>query len=132
MTTANRAVLVIEDEASVLAFIRAAMERFGYAVVGAPSGVRGLEMLAANDYAGVISDMRTPGGVGGQEVYRWIVEFRPELARRVLFITGDTVKTVQTLRTTGVPYIEKPFRAQELLQMVRKVIGASVGMQQQL
>ncbi|MGA2988886.1 MAG: response regulator [Candidatus Korobacteraceae bacterium] len=126
MTIANRAVLVIEDEASVLAFIRAALERCGYAVVGVTSGVRGLEMLAADDYAGVISDMRTPGGVGGQEVYRWIAQFRPELARRMLFITGDTVnlQTLQALRTTGVPFIEKPFRAQELMQMVRRVIGA--------
>ena len=53
-------VLVIEDEASVLAFMRAALERGGYTVVGARSGVLGLEMLAAADFAGVISDMRTP------------------------------------------------------------------------
>jgi two-component system NtrC family sensor kinase len=129
MMTANRAVLVIEDETSVLAFIRAALEGSGYVVVGAGSGVLGLEMLAADEYAGVISDMRTPGGVGGPEVYRWIAQFRPELANRVLFITGDTVnpQTLQALRTTGVPFIEKPFRAQELMQMVRQVIGAGEG-----
>ncbi len=129
MMTANRAVLVIEDEAAVLAFIQAALERSGYTVVGARSGVAGLEMLAANEYAGVISDMRTPGGVGGQEVYSWITRFRPELAKRVLFITGDTVnpQTLQALRTTGVPFVEKPFRAKDLVQMVRQVIGASQG-----
>jgi len=125
MMAIDRAVLVIEDEAAVLAFIRTALERHGYAVVGVSSGVQGLEMLASGDYAGVISDMRTPGGVGGQDVHRWIVQFRPELAGRMLFITGDTVnpQTLQALRMTGVPFIEKPFRSQELLQMVRKVIG---------
>jgi len=125
MMAIDRAVLVIEDEAAVLAFIRTALERHGYAVIGVGSGVQGLEMLASGDYAGVISDMRTPGGVGGQDVHRWIVQFRPELAGRMLFITGDTVnpQTLQALRMTGVPFIEKPFRTQELLQMVRKVIG---------
>jgi FixJ family two-component response regulator len=44
-----------------------------------------------------------------------------------MFITGDTVnqQTVQALRSTGVPFIEKPFRVQELMDMVRKVIGAA-------
>ena len=120
-------VLVIEDEASVLAFVRAALERGGYPVVGAASGVLGLEMLASAEFAGVISDMRTPGGVSGQDVYCWIRQFRPDLAQRFMFITGDTVnqQTVQALRSTGVPFIEKPFRVQELMDMVRKVIGAA-------
>jgi len=118
-------VLVIEDESAVLAFIRAVLERDGFAVAGASSGVLGLEMLASGKFAGVISDMRMPGGVGGEEVYRWLAQFQPELARRMLFITGDTVnpRTLQALQTTGVPFIEKPFRAKELVRMVRQVIG---------
>jgi two-component system NtrC family sensor kinase len=89
--------------------------------------VLGLEMLASEEFAGVISDMRTPGGVSGQDVYRWIAQFRPDLAKRVIFITGDTVnqQTVQALQSTGVPFIEKPFRVQVLMDMVRKVIGAA-------
>jgi len=125
----KKPVLVIEDEAAVLAFLRAALERGGYLVVGAVSGVLGLEMLAADEFAGVISDMRTPGGVSGQDIYHWICQFRPDLARRFMLITGDTVnqQTAQALRSTGVPFIEKPFRVQELMDMVRKVIGAADG-----
>jgi two-component system NtrC family sensor kinase len=127
--TEKNPVLVIEDEASVLAFVRAALERSGYPVVGARSGVLGLEMLASQEFAGVISDMRTPGGVSGQDIYSWINQFRPDLAKRFMFITGDTVnpQTVQALRSTGVPYIEKPFRVQELMDMVGKLIGAANG-----
>ncbi len=122
-------VLVIDDEASVLAFVRLALERGGYGVVGARSGVLGLKMLEGQEFAGIISDMRTPGGVSGLDIYRWISQFRPDLAKRVIFITGDTVnlQTVQVLRSTGVPYIEKPFRVQELMDMVRKVIGEADG-----
>jgi DNA-binding NtrC family response regulator len=127
--TGKNPVLIIEDEASVLAFVRAALERGGYSVVGALSGVLGLEMLASNNFAGVISDMRTPGGISGQDIYQWVSQFRPDLAKRVMFITGDAVsqQTVQALRSNGVPFIEKPFRVQELMDMVRKVIGTSDG-----
>jgi len=121
------AVLVIEDETSVLAFVRIALERKGYEVVGVPTGALGLEMLASRDFAGIISDMRTPGGVNGDDVYYWVTRNRPELANRVLFVTGDTVnpQTVRALRLTGAPYIEKPFRMGEFLDLVQKVIGTA-------
>jgi DNA-binding NtrC family response regulator len=129
MTGAERPILVIEDEASVMAFVQTALERGGYPVVGVRSGALGLEKLATGEYAGVISDMRTPGGVSGQDVFSWIAHFRPELATHVMFITGDTVnqQTVEALETTGVPFLGKPFRVKELLELVRKVMGTTDG-----
>lgn len=117
--------LVIEDEPSVMAFIRTALERHGYSVVPASSGVEGLDRLAADRYMGIISDMRTPGGVSGADVHAWIVQHRPELISRMLFTTGDTAneETAAVLRSTGVPYIEKPFRARQLIMLVESIIG---------
>jgi CheY-like chemotaxis protein len=116
--------LVIEDEASVQAFLRAALERFGYQVVPAGSGAQGLEELKHGDFAGVISDMRTPGGVGGADVHAWLLKNKPELAKHLLFITGDVAneETMTTLQKTGVPCIEKPFRVQQLMEAVKKVL----------
>ena len=117
--------LVIEDEPSVMAFLSAALERHGYNMVPASSGAEGLKLLAAGEYLGVISDMRTPGGVNGADVHAWIVEHRPQLASRVLFITGDTVneETLAILRKTGAPCVEKPFRVQQLMAVVQKIFG---------
>lgn len=116
--------LVIEDEASVQAFLRAALERFGYKVVLAGSGAEGLEELKHGEFSGVISDMRTPGGVGGADVHEWLLNNKPELAKHLLFITGDVAneETMSTLRKTGVPCIEKPFRVQELMDAIEKVL----------
>src|SRR5260370_41415101 len=61
-------ILLIEDEPSVIAFLRAALERKGYAVVNASSGAEGLQRLSNGRYAGVISDIRMPGAVNGAEV----------------------------------------------------------------
>ena len=53
-------ILLIEDEPSVTAFFRAALERHGYGVVPAASGMEGLAHLAQGKFAGVISDIRMP------------------------------------------------------------------------
>ncbi len=122
----NRAVLlVVEDEPSVLAFMRAALERSGYEVHAAETGARALELLRMHNYTGVISDMRTPGGVDGADVWQWIAANRPELLGRLIFTTGDIVndETAATLQRTGAPYVEKPFRVAQFLAMVEKVMG---------
>jgi len=123
---AARPVLVIEDEPGVIALLRTALERRGYRVVQAKSGAEGLRMLEKGDYAGVISDIRTPGGVSGADVQTWIQRNRPGLASRLVFITGDVAntETLALLRRTGAPCLEKPFRVRQLLDIVEQTFGA--------
>jgi DNA-binding response OmpR family regulator len=117
--------LIIEDERAVMSFLRAALERNGYKTVSASSGAEGLKMLENGTYMGVISDMRTPGGVTGADVHAWIRTNRPELLHRILFITGDTVnqETMAILEKTGAPCIEKPFRVAQLLKSVEMLLA---------
>ena len=118
-------ILLIEDEPAVMACIRAALERSGYSVVCCESGASGLQMLESGDFLGVISDMRTPGGVDGADVHAWVSHHRPELASRVVFVTGDIAneETVATLRRTGAPCVEKPFRVQQFISVVEQTLG---------
>jgi DNA-binding NtrC family response regulator len=118
-------VLLIEDEPSVMAYVQAALERGGYGVVCCDSGERALEVLASGEFLGVVSDMRTPGGVNGADVHAWVSRHRPELASRIVFITGDIAndETVDTLRKTGAPCVEKPFRVQQFISVVEKIMG---------
>ena len=117
--------LVIEDESAVMSFLRAALERNGYRIVGASSGAEGLKLLQDGSYGAVISDMRTPGDINGADVHAWIRTHRPELSHRMLFITGDTVnqETMAILEKTGPPCIEKPFRVAQLLKSVEMLLG---------
>ncbi len=120
-------VLLIEDEPAVMAYVRAALERSGYAVVCSESGVEGLRHLEGGQFLGVVSDMRTPGGVDGADVYAWVAKHRPELASRIVFITGDIAneETVATLQKTGAPCVEKPFRVQQFISVVEQTMGKS-------
>ena len=121
-------VLVIEDEPGVMAYVRAALERKGYAVVCAASGTEGVRILESGEFLGVVSDMRTPGGIDGADVYAWISQHRPELVSRIVFITGDIASedTVSTLRRTGAPCVEKPFRVRQFISVVENAMGKAL------
>ena len=123
--SASAPVLLIEDEPAVMAYVRAALERNGYDVVTAESGADALQMLASGNFQGIVSDMRTPGGVDGAQVHAWIANHRPELASKVVFITGDIAneETVAILRKTGAPCLEKPFRVQQFISVVEQTMG---------
>jgi DNA-binding NtrC family response regulator len=118
-------VLLIEDEPAVMAYVQAALERSGYPVICCESGVDALRLLVSGEFLGVVSDMRTPGGVDGAQVYTWIAQHRPDLVSKIVFITGDIAneETVATLRATGAPCVEKPFRVQQLIEVVSKTMG---------
>jgi DNA-binding NtrC family response regulator len=118
-------VLLIEDEPAVMAYVQAALERSGYPVVCCESGVDALRLLKNGDFLGVVSDMRTPGGVDGAQVHDWISRNRPDLVSKIVFITGDIAneETVATLRETGAPCVEKPFRVQQFIDVIARTMG---------
>jgi CheY-like chemotaxis protein len=118
-------VLLIEDEPAVMAYVQAALERSGYPVVCCESGVDALRLLENGEFLGIVSDMRTPGGVDGAQVHAWLAQHRPDLVTKIVFITGDIAneETVATLRETGAPCVEKPFRVQQFIDVVSKTMG---------
>jgi DNA-binding NtrC family response regulator len=118
-------VLLIEDEPSIMALVTATLERSGYQVVCIESGAEALRLLEKGQFLGVVSDMRTPGGVDGAQVHTWISANRPDLENKVVIITGDYAneETVSTLRKIGALYLEKPFRVQDLISAVEKTMG---------
>ena len=120
-------VLLIEDEPSIMALVSATLERNGYHVVCTESGADALRLLEKGEFLGVVSDMRTPGGVDGAQVHSWISAHRPDLVDKVVIITGDYAneETVNTLRNIGALYLEKPFRVQDLISAVEKTMGKS-------
>ena len=90
-TLAATTILLIEDEPSVTAFVRAALERRGYAVVPAASGAEGLARLEEASFGGVISDIRMPGASGVD-----LLKFTKEVAPSTVFILITGVPTVDT------------------------------------
>ena len=121
-------VLLIEDEPAVMDLLRTTLERSGYTVMCSGSGAEGLRLLECGQFLGVVSDMRTPGGVDGADVHAWVAQYRPDLASKIVLITGDIAdeQTVMKLRKTGAPWVEKPFGVQQLISVVQQTMGKAL------
>jgi DNA-binding NtrC family response regulator len=119
-------VLLVEDEEILLAFLKTALERGGVNVVGATSGSEARDLLERGEYAGIVSDLRMPGEIGGAELYDWVQKNRPALSSRFLFITGNTSDpyAIEVRERTGAQFIEKPFRIGVLIEMIHKITSA--------
>ena len=111
-------VLVVDDEEP----IRVALERFltsaGHAVVTVSSGSEAIWRAEGEEvFDVVLLDMRMPD-VSGQQIFeRWSKE-RPDLAQRVVFLTGDIVSADLQgfLNGTGRPFLPKPFEFEAVVR----------------
>jgi DNA-binding response OmpR family regulator len=71
-------ILVIEDEARILAFLARGLEAEGYAVAGAQDGREGLRLALAGSWDLVVLDLLLPS-VDGLSVLRKLHAERPDL-----------------------------------------------------
>ena len=85
-----------------------------------------LRMILNYRYDCIIMDLRMPD-ISGQQFYQMIADTDPDLARKVMFVTGDTVRreTREFLEATGDPVFSKPINMGYLRQQIRELAEAS-------
>jgi two-component system NtrC family sensor kinase len=115
-------VLVVDDEPHILHYMHATLEAWGHTPVVARNGREGLELADRERFDLVISDLRMPE-LGGREFYEELARRHPELAARLVFSTGDTVRgdTLAFLESLDRPYLHKPFSLAELRNLLAAV-----------
>ena len=120
----HASVLVVDDEPSVLEFQTDLLCSLGARVTGVRSGVRALEALRQSQFDLVITDLRMPGGVSGQDIFRWIERNRPGDAGKVIFVTGDTMgeETQRFLSRLPNRCLVKPFSVDDYLSTLKEVL----------
>lgn len=112
------AILVVEDEAGIVAFLRRGFEAAGYAVLVAEDGPTGLELGQRPDVELVVLDLGLPG-LRGEEVLRRLRERRPAVPVIVLTAMDAVADRVANLEAGADDYVVKPFSFSELLARVR-------------
>ncbi len=119
-----RAILVVDDEADVAALMGDTLELAGHHVEIASNGTEALGHLAQRRFDLVLSDIRMPE-MDGPGLYRAIQDRHPELARRFVFVTGDTLssETAAFVRGIGAPVVMKPFDLEDLTRTVNRVLA---------
>lgn len=82
-------ILLVDDEPLLLKALRRSLER-DYDVTCAGDGELALELVMSDStFAAIVCDLRMPG-MGGEELYTAIVKEAPDLAPRMIFISGET------------------------------------------
>jgi DNA-binding NtrC family response regulator len=97
----------------------------GYQVETCQDGRLVPELLHRGNYDLVISDIKMPE-FGGAQVYAEVTRRSPEMRRRLLFVSGDTLSlsTREFLTASGSPFLEKPFDVDEFTAMVDRLLAA--------
>jgi two-component system NtrC family sensor kinase len=115
-------VLVVDDEPHILHYMRATLEAWGHIPVVASDGEEALARATQERFDLIISDLRMPR-LGGREFYEQLLIQNPNMAARLVFSTGDTVRgdTLTFLETLDRPYLHKPFSLAELRTLLAEV-----------
>ncbi len=117
------AVLVVDDEEDVSDLIREILVRDGFEVTVANSAEAALDLLAGQDFALILTDLNMPG-LGGRGFYERLLRDRPAMARRMGFVTGDTMSPQARGFLDGAerPFLEKPIAPDELRRLARTML----------
>ena len=119
-------VLVVDDEQDIAQTLADMLRVSGHQVEIASSGRVALDHIAGagSHYDLIFSDIRMPE-MDGPMFFRALRAERPDLAARLIFMTGDTLGTdvAGLIRETGAPVIEKPFDPAIVADVVATKLG---------
>jgi PAS domain S-box-containing protein len=119
----NESVLLVEDDDAVRRVTSRMLEGLGFRVIAAAGPRQALDL--ARDHIGTIdvllSDVIMPG-INGREMAEAVLKLRPGM--KVVFVSGytDDVALLQQLRAHTLYFLQKPFTAEGLGQMIRAAI----------
>jgi CheY-like chemotaxis protein len=115
-------ILLVEDDPLVRTSIIKILERGGYTVSAVPNGLAALSELRDQRFSAIITDLKLPF-LQGDDFFRQVQELFPEMARRIVFVTGwaHDQRIQEFLAQTGQPCLPKPFEAGDLVSAVQRV-----------
>ncbi|RNA61092.1 DNA-binding response regulator [Chryseobacterium nematophagum] len=117
-------IILIEDETSVVSFIKKGLQESGYEVSVAFDGLTGVQLIQANDFDLVILDIMLPE-MNGLDVCKEIRKTNKHVP--ILFLTalGTSENIVLGLENGGDDYLVKPFKFIELVARIKSLLRRS-------
>ncbi|HEY2378938.1 MAG TPA: response regulator [Gemmatimonadaceae bacterium] len=115
-------VLYVDDEDAIRRAVSAWLTRRGHTVHTAATLTDARDLLASQAIDGAFVDVWL-GDESGLELQDWVDENRPDLSRKIVFVTGDPVASDTAQRALGKigrPVLAKPFELQQLDTFVER------------
>ena len=120
----GRRILVVDDEADIVNLLVEILTREGHQADTAPNGSAALTLVEGHEYDLILCDLRMPV-LDGPGFYRELQRRRPELSRRLVFITGDALSASMAtfLAEAARPRLPKPFSVPEIREIVARILS---------
>ncbi len=121
----DETILIVEDEPALRELVQEILEKKGYRVLEASTGVEALKVwdLHKDDIDLLLTDMMMPEGVSGRDLAERVLQDRADL--KVLYSSGyslDVVANDPTFRE-GLNFLQKPYDPDTLAHMVRDCLN---------
>lgn len=117
-------IILIEDESSVVSFIKKGLKELDFEVSVAFDGNTGISMVEENDFDLIILDIMLPG-INGLDVCKEIRKNNKNIP--ILFLTAlsSSENIVLGLESGGDDYLVKPFKFIELVARIKSLLRRS-------
>jgi CheY-like chemotaxis protein len=112
--------LLAEDDPVLLMVMADLLEQAGYAVSRVESGRAASTLLEHDEFDVIVVDWNMDDG-SGADLYRWLCEYRPWLAERVVFLSGEEGDDARVV-APGRPMFRKGQDSQALTDVLREII----------
>jgi len=117
-------ILVVDDDAVNRQAMVLLLEREGHQIVAVENGLEAMERLGERDstFDAIVTDLQMPR-LGGRAMYEQLVNSRPLVAKRFVFVTGDQARdeTRSFLENCGQPSVTKPYDLGDLINAIGTV-----------
>jgi len=114
-------ILIVDDEEIALHNLKHVLKKEGYEVTSSQSGARALQLLEANCFDLVLTDLKMEK-IDGMQILKRSRELYPDI--EVVMITGfATVDTaIEAMKAGAYHYISKPYKLDEVRKVVREAL----------
>ena len=125
----NGAILLVEDEESVMDFERDVLAGAGAQVMTAVTTEKMKVLLAQRPFDALILNGKIPGAVSVQETREWLMKSYPQLNGHFLFTFSSLAEAEvrNFLEQNHVPFLVKPFEVGDLIANARRLLGKAKG-----
>jgi len=117
-------VLIVEDDPALRDALCATVELAGFGVKSAENGIEALQLIEAQSFNLVVSDVQMKG-MDGHTLLQKLKASIPELPVVLMTAYGTIQKAVESMRNGAADYLVKPFDADVLVDMVRRYLPGS-------
>jgi len=120
--------LVVDDEPGIREVLQEVLSSLGYIVDTATNGKDAVRQIQSQRFDLILSDLCMPE-MDGPALHRHVLSTDAKLAKRMIFVTGDTVSPTsrEFLESAGARWLTKPFNIRNIEDTVRNALQEQAG-----